>query len=265
MTISRLSLKGKVAIVTGANRGIGAATAIELARVGADVVISSRNTPGRGLPDLAEVAGEIKKLGRKVLSVPAHLGRIDQIKSLVEKVISEFGRIDILVNNAGTSGLTPVLEAEEKHWDAIMNLNLKGLFFLSQAVAGVMKKQGGGSIINVASISGIKPEWEVGIYSISKAGVIMATKVMASELAKYNIRVNTVAPGPIQTRLFASKYVVRGEEAGNAAISEVAKRVPLERIGDPSEIADAVVFLASEASSFVTGQMIVVDGGVVLR
>ena len=254
--LSHFSLEGKVALITGGNRGIGKATAIGFAKAGADVAIASRNTPGRGLPTLEEVADEVSGLGRKALPIAAHMGRLDQIKDVVEKVVAEFGQIDILVNNAGTSNLTPVLEVEEKLWDVIMNLNLKGLFFMSQAVARVMKEHGGGKIINVASVSGLNPEFEVGIYSISKAGVIMATRVMAWELAKHNIRVNCIAPGPIRTRLIESKWT-----AFPRAKEETENRVPLSRVGNPEEIADAMIYLASDASSYVTGETIVVDGG----
>ena len=184
------------------------------------------------------------------------MGRLDQINNVIEKVKAEFGQIDILVNNAATSNTTPVLEVEEKLWDAIMNVNLKGLFFTSQAAARIMKDQGGGKIINVASVDGVIPEFEVGVYSISKAGVIMATKVMARELAKHNIRVNCIAPGAIRTRLLESKWTVDSQ-----AKDRIENRVPLSRIGKPEEIADAMIYLASDASSYVTGETIVVDGG----
>ena len=246
------SLKGEVALVTGGSRGIGRATALGFARAGADVVVASRK-----LPDLEEVAGEVRKLGRKCLPVAAHVGRMDDIKSLVAKVKEEFGRIDILVNNAGTSpSMATVLDADERLWDSIMNLNLKGLYFLTQAVARVMKEHGGGRIINVASVDAFRPEPKIGIYAISKAAVIMATKVMAVELAEYNIRVNVVAPGNVHTRLGDSRFLaVPGYE------EEMIKRTPMKRVADPEEIVGAMVYLASEASSFVTGTTVVVDGG----
>lgn len=255
MNISQFSLEGKVALVTGGSRGIGRATAIGFAKAGADVAVTARDTEGRGLPSLKEVTDEIKGLGRKALAVAAHIGRMDQLQGLVDRVVAEFGRIDILVNNAGTSGYTPVLEVAEKHWDAIINVNLKGLFFLSQAAARVMKEQGGGKIINVSSLSGFKPEFEVCVYSISKAGVLMATKSLAQELAKYNIRVNAIAPGGIQTRLLEASPL----------IGDLPKQVPLARIGEPREIADAMIYLASDASSYVTGQTVIVDGGLMLK
>ncbi len=251
----KFSLEGKVALITGGSRGIGQATALGFARTGADVIVTSRK-----LADLEKVAGEIRKLGRKSSAIAAHVGRMDELNNLVTEVKEKFGRIDILVNNAGTSpAWTPVLDADERLWDSTMNLNLKGLFFLSQAVAKVMKEQGGGNIINIASASAFRAEVNAGIYAISKAGVIMATKVMAREWAEYNIRVNTIAPGNVHTRLGDSRFVVqRGYE------DEMLKRTPLGRIADPGEIVGTMIYLASDASSFVTGETVVVDGGLTL-
>ncbi|MFC1933574.1 SDR family NAD(P)-dependent oxidoreductase [Chloroflexota bacterium] len=250
--LTQFSFEGQVALVTGGSRGIGKATALGFAKAGADVAVASRK-----LPDLEKVADEIKGLGRRSLAVSAHIGRVEQIGSLVERVVTEFGRIDILVNNAGTSPVyASSLDLEEGVWDAIMNLNLKGLFFLSQTVAGVMKEHGGGKIINVASVDGFRPEVNIGAYAISKAGVIMVTKVMAVELAQYNIRVNTVAPGNVHTRLGDSRFEVVPEFE-----EEMLKRTPLKRIGEPEEIADAMIYLASDASRYVTGQTFIVDGG----
>lgn len=244
------SLEGKVALVTGGSRGIGKAAALGLARAGADVVVASRK-----LPDLVKVAEEIRGLGRKSLAVEVHVGRVEQIDNLVSKVKEEFGRIDILVNNAGTNPtMAQALDIEERAWDSIMNLNLKGLFFLSQAVARVMKEQGGGKIINIASTAGITPDI-LPVYSISKAGVIMASKVMAQQWAQYNIRVNTVAPGLTKTQfsqaLWSNPDILQGAMG----------RTPMQRIGEPEEIVGAIIFLASDASSYVTGQVLAVDGG----
>jgi len=255
MNLSRFSLDGKVALVTGGSRGIGKATALSFAEAGADVVVTSRK-----LPDLEKVADEIKILGRRSLVVSAHIGRMEQINDLVNKVTEEFGKIDILVNNAGTSPVyAPVLDVEERAWDAIMNLNLKGLFFLSRAVARIMKEQGGGTIINVASMDGFKPEPNIGIYAISKAGVIMATKVMALELAKYNIKVNAIAPGNVSTHLGDSRWdVAQGYQ------EKMLKRIPMARIAEPSEMVSTMIYLASDASSYITGETILVDGGILL-
>jgi len=249
------SLDGKVALITGGSRGIGKATALGFAEAGADVVVASRK-----LPDLEEVAEEIRKLGRKSLAVAAHVGRPEERNQLVAQVKEEFGRIDILVNNAGTSpALSPVLDLEERLWDTVLNLNLKAAVFLSQAVAKVMKEHGGGKIINVASVAGYRHETHNATYAVSKVGVIMATRIMAQEWAQYNIRVNAIAPGHVHTRLGDSIFAaVPGYE------EELLQRVPMGRIGEPEEIVGAMIYLASDASSFVTGETIVVDGGTLL-
>lgn len=247
------SLSGKVALVTGGSRGIGRAIAVGLAKFGADVAVTSRK-----LPDLEEAAAEIKGLGRRSMAVATHVGRIDEIQNLVPKVKDELGRIDILVNNAGTNPtMDSAINIEERAWDSIMNLNLKGLFFLSQAVARLMKEQGGGKIINVASVAGITPDI-LPVYSISKAGVIMATKVMAQQWAQYNIRVNAIAPGLVKTRFSEALW-------SNPDIAQsVMTRTPLQRIAEPDEMVGAAIFLASDASSYVTGHVLVVDGGSVI-
>jgi NAD(P)-dependent dehydrogenase (short-subunit alcohol dehydrogenase family) len=246
------SLNGKVALITGGSRGIGKATALGFARAGADVAIASRT-----LPDLESVAAEIGGLGRKALPVAAHVGKLEQINNLVQTVHNEFGKIDILVNNAGTSpALSGLIDIEERLWDSIMNLNLKGLVFLSQAVARIMKDHDGGRIINVASMDAFRHEPDIGVYSISKAAVVQATKIMAEEWAKYNIRVNAIAPGHIHTRLGDSVF-----EAMPEYKKELLDKVPMRRIGDPDEIVGAMIYLASDASSYVTGTTVVVDGG----
>ncbi|MBN1380670.1 MAG: glucose 1-dehydrogenase [Deltaproteobacteria bacterium] len=257
VNLSRFSVEGKVAVVTGGSRGIGRAIALGLAQAGADVVVTSRK-----LPDLENVAEEVKKLGKKAMPIAAHIGKMENIRTLVDAVMNEFGRIDILVNNAGcTPGIGTILTNEERLWDTIMNLNLKGLYFMSQAVARIMKEQGGGAIVNVASMDGYKPEPYVGIYSISKAAVIMATKSMALELAPYKIRVNAIAPGPVSTKMLDSHWFHLPEEQAKTEKAELAKQVPLGRIADPDEMVGAVIYLASEASSFTTGDTILIDGG----
>ncbi|HIE17250.1 MAG TPA: glucose 1-dehydrogenase [Dehalococcoidia bacterium] len=244
------SLQGKVAVVTGGSRGIGKAIAVGLAQCGADVALASRK-----LPDLEQVAAEIQGIGRKSLAVAAHVGRVEEIRNLVSTVEREFGRIDILVNNAGTNPtMDQAIDIEERAWDSIMNLNLKGLFFLSQAVARIMREKGGGNIINVASTAGITPDI-LPVYSISKAGVIMATKVMAQQWAQYNIRVNCIAPGLTKTRfseaLWGNPDILQGAILGT----------PMKRIAEPDEMVGAVIYFASSASSFVTGQVLAIDGG----
>jgi len=250
------SLAGKVALVTGGSRGIGEATALSFARAGADVAVASRK-----IDALEVVADKIRGLGRKALPVEAHIGRIDQLQPLVDKVVKEFGRLDILVNNAGTNpAKSSVLEMTERLWDSVMNLNAKGMYFLIQAAARVMKEQGGGSIINVASMRGVVPELEVGhIYSISKAAAIMITRVCALELAEYNIRVNAILPGYINTALTRSGFeVIPGRRENLIA------RTPMKRLAEPEEMTGAMVYLASDASSFMTGETLLLDGGFLL-
>lgn len=259
MELSQFSLEGQVALITGGSRGMGEATALAFARAGADVAVTSRK-----LPDLERVATEVRNLGRKALAVETHIGRIDQFQPLVDRVVAEFGKIDILVNNAGTNFFMPAIDMTEPGWDVVMNLDLKGLFFLSQAAARVMREHGGGRIINVSSVSGYKVQVPTGHYSIAKAGVIMATKVMALEWAEYNIRVNCIAPGAIDTRLYNAIFALLPEDEAKAQKETSAKRIPMGRIGQPKEIADAMIYLASEASSYVTGQTIAIDGGSLL-
>ena len=251
MNVSKFSLEDKVALVTGGSRGIGRAIALTFADAGADVVVSSRK-----LPDLEKVAAEINALGKRSLAVAAHGGKLEDLSNLISTVESEFGRIDILVNNAATNPLVaPILEIEEHAWDVISDTNLKGYFFLSQGVARMMIKQGGGSIINIASGGGLTPEKGQGVYCISKSGVIMLTKVMAYEWGQYNIRANAIAPGLVKTRM--SQVLWDNKDY----LEEVLSHTPLHRMGEPDEIAGAALFLASNASSFITGDIMIVDGG----
>jgi dehydrogenase/reductase SDR family protein 4 len=251
VSIVNFSLEGKVALVSGGSRGIGRACALAFAENGADVVVSSRK-----LADLDAVAEEIKARGRKGMAVASHIAKVEESANLVEKVKAEFGRIDILVNNAGTNPyFGPIIDAEEWAWDTTMSVNLKGPFILSQLVARVMREQGGGTIINTASVGGMRPGQMQGIYSITKAGLIMLTKVMATEWGKYNIRVNAIAPGVIRTRL--SEALWKEPAVGEAA----TKRTALGRLGEPEDVAGAVLYLASDASSYVTGETIVISGG----
>jgi len=249
--LEQFHLQGKVALVTGGSRGIGRSIALGLADAGSDVVLASRK-----LPDLEAVAQEIAHRGRKALAVAANVRQVPEIESLVKKAMDEFGHIDILVNNAGTNPtFGSVFDVEEGVWDVTMGLNLKGYFFLSQAVGRLMKDKGGGSIINVASTAGIHPDLGLGVYSITKAGVIMLTQVLAQEWGQYNIRVNAIAPGVVKTRLSAllwSTPEIRKMVEGNTALGRVA---------EPDEMVGAVLFLASDASSYVTAQTIVLDGG----
>lgn len=249
--LSIFSLEGKVALVTGGSRGIGEAVALGFADAGADVIITSRT-----MADLDTVAEKIRNKQRKCLPIAANVGKMEDIEKIVNAAVAEFGKIDILVNNAGASGAASPLEATERLWDKIMNLNLKGLYFLSQRVARTMKEHGEGNIINVASVDGFEPEPQVGIYSISKAGVIMATRALALDLAEHNIRVNCVAPGSIRTKMLQSLYDYSPE-----AEAIDAQRVILKRIGKPEELVGIMIYLASQASSYVTAHTFLVDGG----
>ncbi|MFC1932266.1 SDR family NAD(P)-dependent oxidoreductase [Chloroflexota bacterium] len=253
MDFTEVSLDGKVALVTGGSRGIGRTSALAFADAGADVVVASRK-----LPDLEGVAEEIKAKGRRSLAVASHVAKADELKNLVEQVKAEFGRIDILMNNAGTNPYYgPLMDAEEWAWDVTMNVNLKGPFLLSQLVAGVMKEQGGGSIINVSSTGGLRAS-ELNIYSVSKAALIMLTQVMAKEWGQYNVRVNAIAPGIIKTQF--SEPLWKEPAVGEAAL----KRTALLRLGEPEDVAGVALFLASDTSMYVTGETIVVDGGALL-
>ena len=240
MSTVNFSLEGKVALIAGGSRGIGRVIALTFAENGADVVISSRK-----LPDLEAVAEEVKATGRKCLAIASHIAKLEESQNLVEKVKADFGKIDILVNNAGTNPyMGPLIDAEEWAWDVTMNVNLKGPFLLSQLVARVMQEHGGGNIINMASTAGINPSM-LHIYSVTKAGLIMLTRVMAMEWAKFNIRVNAIAPGLIKTRF--SEALWKGTPAE-------------ESIAMPEDVAGAALYLASDASRYVNGQTIVIGG-----
>ena len=254
MKWDRVSLDGRVAIITGGGRGIGYATALLFADAGADVVVT-----GRHLPELEATVEEIKAKGRKGLAVQSHIAKIEDSKNLVEKVMAEFGRIDILFNNAGTNPYNgSLIEAEEWAWDVTMNVNLKGQFFLSQLVARIMKKQGKGSIISTASTGSYRPG-EIAFYNISKCGLKMLTECMAKEWTQYGIRVNAVAPGTIKTKL--SAFFWKNPDGSETTVSD---RIPLGRIGEPEEVANVVLFLASDAASFISGETILIDGGTLL-
>jgi dehydrogenase/reductase SDR family protein 4 len=250
MDNNKYSLKGKVAIVTGGSRGIGHASAIAFAAAGADVVVTSRI-----LSDLVEVAKEIEAKGRKGLAIACDVGRKEDLTNLVKCVKTEMGRIDILMNNAGTNPYKgPLIDADEAAWDETMNVNLKGPFLLGQQVARIMKEQGSGNIINTTSVAGIRNR-PGALYGISKAGLIMLTNAMAKEWGQFNIRVNSIAPGGIKTKL--NEHLWKDPARAEA----IAQTVALCRWGTPDDIAQTALFLASDASCHLTGQTIVVDGG----
>jgi NAD(P)-dependent dehydrogenase (short-subunit alcohol dehydrogenase family) len=249
--LGKFNLTGKVALVTGGSRGIGRSIALAMAEVGADIILVSRK-----LPDLEGVAEEIKQKGRRSLAIPANMRNLPEIEALVKKATGEFGRIDILVNNAASNpAFGSVFTIDEKLWDTVMGLNLKGYFFLSQAIGRLMRQHGGGSIINVTSESGMRPALGLGIYSISKAGAIMLTQVLAQEWGQHNIRVNSLAPGLTRTKFAEVQW------SDPQRLSDIENNLALGRISEPDDMAGAALFLASEASRQVTGQNIVVDGG----
>jgi len=254
MLESLFSLKGKVAIITGASRGIGRAISRGFAEAGADLVVSSRN---KRPPELEKVAEEVRSLGRKALAIPAHVGKRADVENLVRKTLQEFGRIDILVNNAGANPiLSAMIDLEEETFEKVLEVNLKGAFLMSKAVAGEMIKQGGGRIINMSSISGLRARADkTGAYCISKAAMNMMTQVMARELAPHNILVNAIAPGSIKTDFSRVNWTDPERRA------QRIREIELRRFGEPEEVVGIALFLASDASSFVTGEIIRVDGG----
>ncbi len=248
------SLRGKVALITGGSRGIGQAIAMTFAEAGADLVVSSRN---RRPPELEETAERVRAMGRKALAVPAHVGKKGDVAGLVQKTLDAFGRIDILVNNAGGNPvLSTMVELEEDAFEKVIEVNLKGAFLVSKAAATVMIKQGGGRIINVSSVSGLRARNDrTGAYCISKAAVNMMTQVMARELAPHNILVNAIAPGSIRTEFSRANW------ADPERCARRIREIELKRFGEPEEVAGIALFLASKAGSFVTGEIIRVDGG----
>jgi NAD(P)-dependent dehydrogenase (short-subunit alcohol dehydrogenase family) len=248
-------LKGKVAIITGASRGIGAAIAAAFAREGARVVISSRKQAG-----LDEVAMAIRAEDGDVMAVAAHMGEAEQVQALVDRTVEEWGRVDIAVNNAATNPhFGPLLTADEGQLEKIIDVNLKGYFRLCKAVEPIMRAQGGGKIINLASIAGQRPAMNMGAYSISKAGVLMLTQVLAVELGYANIQVNALAPGLIKTSFSRALW------ENQSLTEQLQARTPLGRLGTVDDIVGAALLLASPASDYITGEVIVIDGGTSLH
>jgi NAD(P)-dependent dehydrogenase (short-subunit alcohol dehydrogenase family) len=244
-------LHGKVALITGASRGIGLAVARAYAGAGAKVVLSSRKQEG-----LDQAADRIREEGGQALAIAAHSGDDTAVSSLIEQAAVEWGGIDILVNNAATNPhFGPMLTAEESHWDKTLDVNVKGYVRFIKACVPGMKARGGGKVINISSVAGLEPQPMMGVYSVSKAAVIMLTKVLASELAADNIQVNAIAPGFVKTK-FSS--VLWQTEAINEAILGT---IPKGRMAEPQEIAGLALYLASPASDFATGSVFVLDGG----
>lgn len=252
MTIANFSLAGKVAIVTGGSRGIGRSIAVALAEAGADVCVAARKVEA-----LEESVAAVRATGRKGLAVPTNVRDMDALQNLVNETKSQLGRVDILVNNAATNPVFgPIANIDERAWDTTMNTNVKSAFFLSKMVREAIKEHGeGGSIINVSSTGGFRASGGLGTYSVSKAAIIMLTQVCAKEWGVDGIRVNCIAPGLIKTEFSRALW------DNEAVLKNSLTQSPLRRIGDPDEMAGACVYFASQASSFTTGQTLVLDGG----
>ena len=244
-------LQERVAIVTGGSRGIGRAVALALAAAGASVVVSSRKQEG-----VEAVAAEIEASGGRALAMAAHVGDEEAVGRLVERTVEVFGGVDILVNNAATNPhFGPMLTATTAQWNKIIEVNLRGPFLLCRQVVPLMRARGGGKIVNVSSVAGVKPMPAMGIYSISKAGLIMLTQALAQELGPDNIQVNAVAPGVVKTRFSSALWQT-------PSVAEVIlKHTPLERFAQVEDVVGAVLYLASPLSDYVTGTVLLVDGG----
>lgn len=244
-------LENKVAIVTGASRGIGKAIAEVFAREGATVVIC-----GRKQETLEQVAAEVKGLAGRLLPLACHVGRLEELQRLVDTTTRDFGRIDILVNNAATNiAQGPAIEMDDGQFDKMVEVNLKSTYRLVRLAAPGMCQRGSGSIINIASIAGLRPQYHGLLYSMTKAALIMMTQSYAVELGAKGVRVNAIAPGLIETVL--SEYYWKGE----GKVARLLSHQPIQHLGQPEEIAKVALLLASDASSYLTGQTIVVDGG----
>lgn len=252
MTPSLFSMKDRVAVVTGASRGIGEAIALRLSEAGAAVVLAARK------PDALEaVAARINGQGGKALAVAAHTGKLEDVRALVAKAVEKFGKVDALINNAATNPyFGPLMDVEDGAWDKTFEVNVKGYFMLTrEVVAHLQSRNAGGSIVNITSVVGLRAAPMQGVYGMTKAAVISMTQTFAQELGGTGIRVNAIAPGLVETK-FASALVSNDELRGH-----VVARTALGRHAQPDEIAGAAVYLASDASTYVTGHTLVVDGG----
>ena len=250
MSLSKMDLTGKVALVTGGGRGLGREMALALAEAGADVAVASRT-----LSALEKTAEEIRQRGSRSLPLPTDVSKVDQINKMIKDTLDEFGRIDILVNNAGTVIRKSSLEITEADWDKVVNTILKASFFCAQAAARVMVRQKKGKIINIGSLTSVRGLPRIIPYVASRGGILQLTKGLAVEWAPYNISVNAIGPGYFKTQQTAPLF------ADKEWVKKTVARIPMGRTGIPQDLAGVVVFLASEASDYITGQMIFVDGG----
>jgi 3-oxoacyl-[acyl-carrier protein] reductase len=244
-----LKLADKVALVTGGAQGIGKAVALLLARNGADIVVSDIN-----LEKAEETAKEVQTIGRKALATKVDVAALGDVEKMVEAILAQFGKVDILVNNAGIARDKLILRMTEEDWDAVLNINLKGTFNCTKTVVRHMSKQKSGKIVNIASVVGEMGNAGQGNYAASKAGVIGFTKTIAREFAQRGINVNAIAPGYIETPM---------TDALPDKVKEELKRlIPLDRLGKPEDVAEAVLFLVSESANYITGQVLNVNGGI---
>src|SRR3989338_972832 len=246
-------LKNKTAIVTGARRGMGRAHALVLAKAGARVMVADISSE-----ECEKVVKEIEKNGGEAMAIKCDVSKKEEVDKMIETVVKKWGKLDILINNAGIAQFVPFLQMTEAEWDKTININLKGYFLCAQAAAKEMQRQGSGAIVNIASVA----MGQVGVgfpnlthYCASKGGIVGMSEAMAIELAPYNIRVNVVSPGAIDTPM------IDQVKQDKAAMAGILARVPLRRVGKPEEVANAVLFLASDESSYMTGSVVVVDGG----
>jgi 3-oxoacyl-[acyl-carrier protein] reductase len=247
-----MRLEGKVALVTGASRGIGREIAFELAREGASVAVNYAGSEAKAL----EVVDEIKAMGRDAFAIQADVSNSESVNGMAKETIERFGKIDILVNNAGITKDNLLMRMKESEWDDVININLKGVFLCTKAVTRQMMKQRSGRIINISSIVGVSGNPGQANYVAAKSGVIGLTKTSAKELSSRGITVNAVAPGFITTDMT--------DKLNEEVKTEMLKQIPLARFGEPKDIARTVVFLASEDSAYMTGQTLHVDGGMVM-
>lgn len=253
MLLPSFQLEGKTALVTGAGKGIGRALAIGLAEAGADVALVARTRE-----DLDEVAQEVRRTGRQAIVCAADVTSREQVEAAVKHAVAAAGRLDIVVNNAGMNIRTPALEVSDTEWDTIVQTNLKSAFMVSQCAGRLMKEAGGGKIINVASVAGHVALRTGVVYGSTKAALIQMTKILALEWGKHNILVNAIGPWYFRTPL--TEKLLQDEEF----VAQVLARTPLKRIGDLKDLVGPVVFLASEAANYMTGQTLFVDGGMTI-
>jgi dehydrogenase/reductase SDR family member 4 len=244
-------LTGRIALITGGTRGIGLAIARELARAGARVMVSSRKAEA-----VEATAASLRAEGFDAQGIPAHVGRMDEARALVDRTADAFGGLDIVVNNAATNPVYgPIGDTSEEAFDKIISVNLKGPFEIAKRAYPIMAERGRGSIINISSIGGLSPEAGLGIYSVSKAAIISLTKALAKDWGRAGVRVNAIAPGFVKTHFSSALW------KNDDVVKAVFARQPIQRIADPEEIAGLALFLASDAASFCTGAVYLADGG----